>query len=200
MQGEWDIEMADDDEVLPPADYEQYTRYGEGTAIQDILSGRTNILIMLQEASHGFIALFAMQTQPGGNSPNDNLDSRISGIRSQDLTRLLSVRDGSASPTYHHLTGGYYGAEDEEEDQDGYYDSFRQTAPQWFQEVTEPQKPGVELLKSGDFGRIADKLRSRRSDVNIAKLMSRRSSRPTPVPYKENYASVSIIDSIDIKS
>jgi hypothetical protein len=40
MQDEWDIEMPDDDEGLPliPND-EQYSRYGGGATIQDILSG-----------------------------------------------------------------------------------------------------------------------------------------------------------------
>jgi WD repeat-containing protein 23 len=139
-----------------------------------------------------------MQAQPGGIPRSDTEDSRTtgpSGISFQDLTSFLSVPSGSASPINLNLTGGAYGRpedEEEEEDQDEYYNSFRQAAPQWFQEVTEPQKPGVELLKSGDFGRVADKLRSRRSDVNIAKFISKQSSRPTPVPYKENYASVSI--------
>jgi hypothetical protein len=40
MQGEWDIEMADDDEGLPLIpDDEQSSRYVEGATIQDILSG-----------------------------------------------------------------------------------------------------------------------------------------------------------------
>jgi WD repeat-containing protein 23 len=87
--------------------------------------------------------------------------------------------------------------DEDEDDNDGMdenSESFRQAAYQWFPEVTEPQKAGVELLRSGDFGRVADKLRSRRSDINLPKLIYKRSMRPEPVSYKEDFASVRISD------
>jgi DDB1- and CUL4-associated factor 11 len=88
------------------------------------------------------------------------------------------------------LTGDDEVDEDDDDDDDEYSNSFRQAAHQWFPEVTEPQKAGVELLTSGDFGRVAGKLRSRRSDFNVAKLVYRRSMGPKLASYKEDYASV----------
>jgi WD repeat-containing protein 23 len=82
--------------------------------------------------------------------------------------------------------------DDDEDDEDEY--EYYHAANKWFPEVTEPQQAGVELLRSGDFGRVADKLRSRRSDVNVAKLVYKRSMKPELVSYKEDYATVRISD------
>lgn len=125
--------------------------------------------------------------QSAGSPHRDDRNSRtvgLTGISLQDLNRLLG-----RSRAY---GGDDDEAEDDDDDLDEYSNSFRQAAHKWFSEVTEPQEAGVELLKSGDFGRVADKLRSRRSDVNVAKLFYKRSMRPKPDSYKETYSSVRI--------
>jgi WD repeat-containing protein 23 len=98
----------------------------------------------------------------------------------------LTGIDGGALHTTRNVVG-----EDEETEYDTDWDDHAsQVAHQWFPEVTEPQKAGVELLSSGDFGRVGDKLRSRRNDLNIAKFIHKRSSQPIVIPCKEDYASV----------
>lgn len=81
--------------------------------------------------------------------------------------------------------------DDDEDDETEYYNSFAATAHQkWFTEVTEPQKAGVELLNSGDFGKVANKSRTRRKDINLAKSIMNRSRHPQPTAYKEDHADV----------
>jgi DDB1- and CUL4-associated factor 11 len=138
--------------------------------------------------------------QSTGSPRSDDRESRtigLTGISLQDLSRLLSARSSQAGgiPTgRNHIADDEDEAEDDNDDVDEYSDSFRQAVHQWFPDITEPQKAGMELLTSGDFGRVAAKLRSRRSDVNVAKLIYKRSMRPKPVSYKEDYASVRISD------
>ncbi|THV01435.1 WD40 repeat-like protein [Dendrothele bispora CBS 962.96] len=59
----------------------------------------------------------------------------------------------------------------------------------WTAPPTTPQDAGVELIKSGEFGRVSPKIRARRGHNNLAKVISNRLSRPHPALYKEDYAS-----------
>lgn len=137
-----------------------------------------------------------MQSQ--GRTRSNDRESRsigLTGITLHDLTRILRAQGRSPVITARSHT---YEDEDEDDDDNDYLDEYseshRQTGPKWFPEVVEPQTAGVELLKSGDFGRVADKLRSRRSDVNVAKLLISRSMRPKSVLCKEDYASVRALE------
>ena len=118
----------------------------------------------------------------GGSGPRT---INLSRLTFQDLSRLLSTDSGSSRNTQFNGDD-----EDEESDDENDEDNYQHTACQWFPEVTEPQKAGVELLTSGDFGRVADKMRSRRKDFNIAKLVHRRPTWPRHVECKEEYATV----------
>lgn len=127
-------------------------------------------------------------------SPRDNTRNSpaigLTGVTLYDLSRLLA-QSGHGLATIRNSAPN--DDDDEADNDDEYSDPYRQ-AHKWFPEVTKPQKAGVELLRSGDFGRVADKLRSRRSDINVAKLVYKRSLRPELVSYKEDYASVRISD------
>ncbi|TFK41942.1 WD40-repeat-containing domain protein [Crucibulum laeve] len=84
------------------------------------------------------------------------------------------------------------GNEDAEDDdnEDEYYSSIHRHAHNWFGEVKDPQAAGVALLNSGDFGKVAPKIRKRRDEQNLAKLVLRKSTRPTiSAVQKEDYAS-----------
>lgn len=132
--------------------------------------------------------------QAGGAPQRQTSDGRrtisLSGISLQNLSRLLGGRVISGSSNRR-----VYPEEDDEDDpdyeddEDGYYGSLRNFS-QWFPPVTEPQPAGVNLLKSGDFGNVGTKLRSRRNEQNLAKTILNRNARPVPRTIKEEYTGV----------
>lgn len=65
-----------------------------------------------------------------------------------------------------------------------------------FESNAKPQKAGIELLSSGDFGRVANRQRLLRNEVNIARLHIRRLQCPLPMSYKEDYTHNLVPDSI----
>jgi WD repeat-containing protein 23 len=89
-------------------------------------------------------------------------------------------------------------ASEEDDDEEEYYRAFRNTNhSQYFRQVTEPQETGLQLLHSGDFGRVANKMKSRRSDLNIAKQLRSRASQARPRFYKEDFTSVRGFNSLE---
>ncbi|KAG5647678.1 hypothetical protein DXG03_008401 [Asterophora parasitica] len=172
MQANWDAQMDDDDEDGSP----QIPVTGQGTSLQDILN-----------------ALFSMQSGGGAQPANSSGERNISlsGVNLQDLSRLL----GSAGTRPRQAGAFAYGDEDEEDEEeededDDYYSAFRAAArePWTGPVITEPQQAGLELLNSGDFGRVGHKFRTRRSDFNVAKFILNRTKRPQLTPHKEDYA------------
>lgn len=90
-------------------------------------------------------------------------------------------------------------SDDEEEEDDDpednfYYGWYRRpdSAPhkRWYEPVVEPQDTGVELIASGEYGRVAPKLNARHGVRNVAKMLNTRGTR-TRRTYKEDYTSVS---------
>lgn len=119
----------------------------------------------------------------------------LSGISLHNLTRLLRAASGGGGP---HL---YFDEEDEEDDDndaiyedddDWGYEIRAPGRPPWFEEVKEPVKEGVELLYSGDFGRIGPKSRSQRKTANIARHVLAQSHKAVPAPSREELVCVSI--------
>lgn len=120
----------------------------------------------------------------------------LSGISLHHLTRLLRAASGGSGP---HL---YFEEDDEEDDDDetGIYEDDDDWGyetrtigrPPWFEEVKEPVKEGVELLYSGDFGRIGPKCRSRRNAANLARHVLAQTSKAIPVSYREDFSCVCV--------
>ncbi|KAF8899131.1 WD40-repeat-containing domain protein [Infundibulicybe gibba] len=139
-------------------------------------------------------ALFEIQDGPVSGAART---VSLSGITLQDLSRLLSASaSGNTSTRNARGRPQIFTDEDEDEDEDGfedededeYFSGNRETMHAWFPEVTEPQKAGVELLNSGDFGRVRHRPVSRRQNTSIMKLMQSRSAQPRLNQYKEDYA------------
>ncbi|KAF9444600.1 WD40 repeat-like protein [Macrolepiota fuliginosa MF-IS2] len=117
----------------------------------------------------------------------------LSGISLHNLTRLLRAASGTSGPH------PYFDGEDEDEDDDETgllydddewgFESRTQGRPTWFEEVTEPMKEGVELLYSGDFGRIGPKSRNQRNAANIARHILAKSSTVVPASHREELIS-----------
>ncbi|KAJ7762387.1 WD40-repeat-containing domain protein [Mycena maculata] len=131
------------------------------------------------ETIQAILAPFLRQSASQGR-PATGIDLR--GITLEDLNRLLR-----AAPEEEEEEEA---VEEEDDDEEEYYRAFRNTNHnKYFQKVTEPQEAGLELLHSGEFGRVANKIKSRRNDLNVAKLLRSRASQPHPRVYKEDYTS-----------
>ncbi|KAG6842430.1 hypothetical protein C0991_007560 [Blastosporella zonata] len=178
MQSDWDSPMADEEPEEghhsgDPSD-------GAQLSLRDIFS-----------------TLFAMQSG-GGPRPSGDGESASSPVISlHDISLLLN--SVGRSGIIHGLRVN--APEDDDEDDDGdddededYYSTFSTAAiAPWKGPVTtEPQPAGVELLNSGDFGRVGSKARTRRNDINLANLILNRARRTYSVPalHKEDYAAV----------
>lgn len=125
------------------------------------------------------------QRVAGGRGPSLNFGLR--GITVADLRSLLNpgaldLEDDEDDEDYR--------PDQDSDDESAYYDNYRPR--QWFPPVLEPQDEGVELLKSGDFGRVGTKMNGLYGSGNLARTIINRSTRPQPYPalYKEDYASV----------
>ncbi|KAF9270723.1 WD40 repeat-like protein [Marasmius fiardii PR-910] len=66
--------------------------------------------------------------------------------------------------------------------------SSTRTARTWIPPHSQPQQAGIDLLNSGEFGRVDPKVKARRNprNVNIAKVISSRLSKPHPALYQED--------------
>ncbi len=149
-----------------------------------------------------------------GVSTRDRSGNSISAsLTNEDLQRLLTVFASSD-------TGGSGGGgrnvtlvsqdddddadyvdeeeEEEEDDDSGYFYGFGYPTSQrhwdrsdWWPEITEPQKEGLELLLGGEFGRVMHQMKTRDGNRNVARSILNRGaiSRPT---YREDIASVRI--------
>ena len=111
---------------------------------------------------------------------------RLLGARPMRVTRMQNAH-------YHDVDDD----EDEDED-DGAYDPVwdRRRPPRssgkWFTPVEAPQKAGVDLLMSGEFGRVQRKIDAQRKRDNVAKALLARRSRLRRT-YREDITSVSIV-------
>jgi hypothetical protein len=109
----------------------------------------------------------------------------VSGLTIHDIANLLQatgdadveVEDDDNDPEYM----------DEDDDDENIY-SLPKTS---LEQPSEPQDAGVELLNSGDFGRVGVKAAVRHMDMNITKLLRSRVYQVQPSTYKEQYAHVS---------
>ncbi|KAI0073704.1 WD40 repeat-like protein [Panus rudis PR-1116 ss-1] len=98
-------------------------------------------------------------------------------INPQDLLRLIALNNASVE-------------EEEEDDEDdyGYYPPHDAEAESIFEDVAEPQQAGLELLQSGEFGRVGHQYKSRDQENNIAKTLMDRGTKLRPTP-REDVAS-----------
>ncbi|KIK70586.1 hypothetical protein GYMLUDRAFT_32627 [Collybiopsis luxurians FD-317 M1] len=75
---------------------------------------------------------------------------------------------------------------DEDDNDDEWYPTGRSVFT--YPPATSPQPAGVKLIKSGDFGRVAPKIKARKNKRNLASVLNDRLSRPHPAIYKEDYS------------
>ncbi|OCH96414.1 WD40 repeat-like protein [Obba rivulosa] len=77
----------------------------------------------------------------------------------------------------------------DDDDEEEYYrrENSWDRSKGWWPRITEPKKEGLELLTSGEFGRIRHQVNSRNKDNNVAKLLLNRGTQVRPVS-KEDIA------------
>lgn len=123
---------------------------------------------------------------------------RVSELTLRDLARLLGRRgdDSRGSRQHQHIIEDDEDDEDYmtvEDDDDELYGHQRRTRSRpFFPPVTEPQKEGLELLASGDFGRVGVKNRTRRNRRNIARTVLNQGKNPVPLSNREDILTVCI--------
>ncbi|XP_006454240.1 hypothetical protein AGABI2DRAFT_62131 [Agaricus bisporus var. bisporus H97] len=116
----------------------------------------------------------------------------LSGLSLRNLTRLLRAASGdSGSHLYRVEDEDQDDSDDQEsglyEDEDDWdYENRNMGHPPWYEEVKEPIKEGVELLYSGDFGRIGHKSRGKRNTANLARHVLAQTSKAIPVACRED--------------
>lgn len=141
------------------------------------LSGHTSL------TSH-YLALFDLQQlHPGSaterTTTNSSANNEGDSITYNDLVRLLRTDPSN-------------GDQDEEDDDTG-NDEYSTTSHwnrQWYPPHIEPQQRGVELLMSGEFGRVGNKLRSVKGSRNVSRLLLDRSCDPRGTLSREELSSV----------
>lgn len=79
--------------------------------------------------------------------------------------------------------------DDGDEDEDDDYYGEDNGAQQWYPPHEEPQQAGVELLASGEFGRVS--MKDRVNNCNVAKRLFARALQPRFSLHKEDITSVS---------
>ncbi|KAH9835897.1 WD40-repeat-containing domain protein [Rhodofomes roseus] len=82
--------------------------------------------------------------------------------------------------------------DEDEDDEDEYFNHYGHSGKwdrtqDWWPEIKEPKKEGLQLLMGGEFGRLKHQLKSRKKDNNIARLALNRGTRIRPA-YKEDLA------------
>jgi len=133
--------------------------------------------------------LFSLQSD--NNSQENSNQVSISELTLRDMARLLSVTRASDNRATHHHQPEVDDDDDEDymDDDDEEYPSRRPMRP-FFPPVTEPQKAGVELLASGEFGRVGVKSRDRRQRFNVARTVLNQGNHPVPSLNREELSSV----------
>ncbi|TDL28344.1 WD40 repeat-like protein [Rickenella mellea] len=92
-------------------------------------------------------------------------------FRERVLRMIVPRRRPTLNPYYR--TGQYMDGEDES-DEGG--NNAQPRGNSWFQQVTKPQKAGMELLMSGEFGQVESKVRSRAGQRSIPTILKRRAA------------------------
>lgn len=142
-----------------------------------------SVLLHVYRTLHAYhlLALFDLQhLQPGHGTTERTIGS---GTDSGEITYGDLVRFLRTGPSW---------ADGDEADDNG-YSGHSHWNKQWYPPHTEPQKKGVELLMSGEFGRVSNKLRSNKGTRNISRLLLDRSCKPGVTPFREELTSVRFI-------
>ncbi|KAG8219620.1 WD40-repeat-containing domain protein [Butyriboletus roseoflavus] len=174
MEYEFDIDMSSDDEAYDGPDAD--------------LDGDDNVL----EFEIGQDNISAHSEDPGDTAVAQILRSlfdlqQLQRGSAAERTTSPSANDEGYSITYgdlvRFLRTGPSRRNQDEEDQDAgnddeEYSASSQRNRQWFPPHTEPQKRGVELLMSGEFGHVGNKIRSNKGSRNVSRLLLDRSFKP----------------------
>lgn len=174
MPTNWD-DPSDDEEEHIHGEAQVEAQDRNETAIQNILG-----------------SLFSMQSGASlrASGGADRRTDGLSGISLQTLSRILfnTPRAFETSVEEDHDEDEGDDDDDDDGDEPSYDTSFHRPMYSWFSPHTEPQKEGVELLLSGDFGSVGLKINAVRKNLNITRSLLGRPHHPMPASYQEQYS------------
>ncbi|CCL98107.1 uncharacterized protein FIBRA_00101 [Fibroporia radiculosa] len=158
----------DDDDVVEEFEraieaYSAEEQDTPGTALEHIMGGE--------------LLSFALPTTPANQSSAVQLGS----LTLDDLRRMIRMSRASVSLQTEAI--------DDEDDEDYGYEvpqsNRNRSRIDWWPEIKEPRKEGLELLRGGEFGRLLHQLKAKKKGNNMTRFLLDRSTRPRP-PYKED--------------
>ena len=130
----------------------------------------------------------------------DRRTDGLSGISLQTLSRILFNTPRAFETSVEEDHDGDEGDDDDDGDESSYDTSFHQPVYRWFSPHTEPQNEGVELLLSGDFGRVGLKINAERKNLNITRSLLSRPHHPMPSSYQDQYSNVNLLSFVSFTS
>lgn len=172
--------------------------HGSQERLQTILDGKLTPSLGLTSLT----SILALLGTASANGPG-----AAESLSTEDLQRLLNLfssrQMSSRGVTEYSLTEDPEDDDEyiDEDDEDTVYPYSWGSTTQahswdrsrdWWPEVIEPQKEGLDLLYSGEFGRALHQIQSRKGQNNVARNLLNRgmSSRPTP---KEDITCVRVL-------
>ncbi|KAF9531828.1 WD40-repeat-containing domain protein [Crepidotus variabilis] len=162
----------------------------QSTTARGNSSHRSEDAASLEDVLSTLFAFGATERHEQAGYTNENSGVTFSGITLQDVARLLSRRGASARLLVNEDDEFEDEPEDFEEPEDPsedelfrYTQTGRNSSGTWFPLAKEPQAAGLELLASGDFGRVGVKQRTQRSQINVVRAAL--NQRPRAIPLSD---------------
>ncbi|KDQ63158.1 hypothetical protein JAAARDRAFT_147176 [Jaapia argillacea MUCL 33604] len=187
MQADWDLDMVDDDDAYEGPDGFDEEDIEVDLDTEDLVEEAAELEAERNETLETILGAFGRSENANNTGPVNTgtrpATTAITGINIRDLVRILGIGSGGFG------RGRPDDDDEDEEDDDDTtgYPPFSTASQSWMPEVKEPQKEGVELLMSGDFGRVQNKILSRSKGLNVAKQLASRSM-SVRRPYREDIA------------
>jgi DDB1- and CUL4-associated factor 11 len=128
----------------------------------------------------------------GGDGSEGPTELRLSNLSLRQLRRLFLLADGGRRSISFRVLE--HNDEEEDDDDEENWTGSYMTGPAvgWRRpQITEPQKPGLELLMSGEFGHIGRKMKSKKYRRNVSRRIFDRATSARGLMHKEDLASVS---------
>ncbi|KAA1467844.1 WD40 repeat-like protein [Dentipellis sp. KUC8613] len=190
-------EEEEDDDFDPEGELEEDEEVDLEMDLQDQIERRADDAGGTSNLTRGILsAFFELQRLQGSNRQTDGqsdlLEQLFSGDSPLRVTRVVVPSDDAPgrAAADEEQEDDEDDDEDYEEDESYWSPSVRRgpDLPEWARPPTEPQQEGVELLMSGEFGRIRPKVNVRGGQRSVARILQSRQTRTRSL-YKEDLIS-----------
>ncbi|KAI0066418.1 WD40 repeat-like protein [Artomyces pyxidatus] len=194
---EWEMDMDDDPDYVPSEHEDLQERLAQRIQQHSEAQGAEGVSIGTILRTMIELQALASQAESNGDGTEPNAPmltlERLLGEQPFRLTRMSVT--GNSSSAQHEQEGE---EEDEEDDDDEDYEDEEEEEEEyataygrgeenqkWFRPATKPQKAGVQLLMSGEYGRVRHKIRARAGEWNVGKVIGEQRSRIRRTPRED---------------